>query len=113
MVSINFLYSGKDIEDIVFLPYQNAIRVHEQGLGMLRIEVGFLSDSGCFQPDVRSWKGGPGFVRLSVCPFVHLSSCPVVREHVLPVVLFLSGKCCEQLVKPIISMNISSQITVD
>ncbi len=47
-----------------------------------------LSDSGCIQPDVRSWKGGPGFVLKSSCPVVQLSSCPrtkFLRHQPLPV----------------------------
>ncbi len=33
-----------------------------------------LSDSGWVQPDVRSRKGGRGFVHLSSCPLIKLSS---------------------------------------
>ncbi len=34
-----------------------------------------LSDSGCFQPDVRSWEGGPAVCRLScvACGVAELS----------------------------------------
>ncbi len=35
---------------------------------------GLLSDSGWTQPDVRSRKGGRGFVHLSSCPLMKLSS---------------------------------------
>ncbi len=54
----------------------------------------FLSDSGCFQPDVRSWKGGPGCVaELSSCPVVRLSSCPsLFREYLILTWILISGR---------------------
>ncbi len=53
-----------------------------------------LSDSGCFQPDIRSWKGGPVVCRLpsAVC---RLPSA-VCR---LPCVVSLSCPSCPDLIK--------------
>ncbi len=57
-----------------------------------------LSDSGCLQPDVRSWKAGPG----SFCHSVLLWVAPLFWQ-----------RFCEQPARPSMCMSTASQIAVD
>ncbi len=58
----------------------------------------FLSDSGCFQPDVRSCEGGPGVCRVSrvvchvSCPGLSLTEFSVLVSFVV----IISWKACHR-----------------